>query len=276
MSRQLLIVLSIFMAGVLPLQAGPILSGSSIQGGSPDLLRSGTDESGGVHMSIAMLGADPDSPLFQVSASAVGWARIGELSVQTVAVATGAPAESGHLTASAYGSYSDTITARSPGLDGQAGYFALVWRDPPLEGMQQILNGHRNAQLCTGPCGGGGAMRVVAPGFVEIGRIPLVFGQPLDYTVALMGWAGVVWTAERQDYAYAAVTAGLDASQLYAGFTDAQGRFLPGVEWFSQNGLGYNDASPDLIHSPEPGTWALLGAGLAALGVLRRRGRRRA
>lgn len=273
MSRQILIIVSIFLAGVLPLQAGPILSGSAIQGGSPDLLRSGTHQSGGTHMSIAMLGADPDSPLFSASASAVGWARIGELSVQTVAVAAGAPADNGRLTAWASGSYGDTITARAPGLYGEAGYFVMVWRDPPLEGMQQILNGYRTAQLCTGPCSGDGAMRAVAPGFVEIGRVPLVFGQPLDYTVALMGWAGVVWTAERQDYAYAAVTAGLEASQLFAGFTDAQGRFLSGVEWFSQNGLAYNDASTDLIHSPEPGTWALLGAGLAALGALRRRAR---
>lgn len=269
----MLIILSILLAGVLPLQAGPIRSGSAIQGGSPELLRSGTHESEGAHLSIAMLGADPDSPLFSLSASAVGSARKGELSVQTVAVAAGAATESGRLTASAYASFSDTITARAPGLDGEAGYLVMVWRDPPTEGMQQIINGCRTAQLCTGLCTGGHAMRGVAPGFTEIGRVPLVFGQPVAYTVALAGWAGVSWTAESQDYAYAAVIAGLDASQLYAGFADAQGRFLSEAEWSSQGGIAYNDASADLIHSPEPGTWALLGAGLAALGVLRRRAR---
>lgn len=272
----MLIVLSILLAGAAPLQAGPILAGSAIQGGSPALLRTGTYDAGGARMSIAMLGAGPGSPLFSLSASAVGWARAGELSVRTVAVAAGSPAASGSLTASAWASFGDTITARAPGLDGQPGYLVMVWRDPPAGGMELLINGSRGAQLCAGPCpgGGGAAARSPAPGFTEIGRVPLVFGQPVDYTVELSGWAGVSWAAERQNYAYAAVAAGLDASQLYVGFADAWGQFLAGTGWFSRNGLMYNAATAELIHTPEPGTWALLGAGLAVFGALRRRARR--
>lgn len=271
MAKSILIITSMCLAAAAPLWAGPILAVTAIEGGPSQLLHGGAFGGGGAHLSITMLSADPATPLFSLSASAYGFARVGELSVQTVAVAAGAADTGGQLRATASSSYQDTLSVNAAGRDGEAGYLVMLWREPPAGGMRQVTGGSLGAQACAGPCSSGFHMRAIAPGFMEIGRLPFFFGEVFSYTVAMSGAAGVSWGAERHDYAYAAAVGGLDASQLYVGVLDGRGRLLGDAEWYSYGGLSYAAAPEGLIHNPEPATWALLGAGLAVLASVRRR-----
>lgn len=247
---------------------------TGIEGGPKQLMHGGTFGGDGTQLSITMLSTDAATPLFSLSASSYGFARLGELSVQTVAVAAGAAGTGGQLRATAVSSFQDTLTVNAAGLGGETGYLVMLWREPPAGGMQQIIGGSLSVQACAGPCSGGLNMRPVVPGLLEIGRMPFVFGDAFSYAVSMSATAGVSWSAERQDYAYAAVVAGLDSSQLYVSILDGRGRPLSDAEWYSHGGLSYAVAAEDLIHNPEPSTWALLGAGLVVLASVRRRRRR--
>ncbi|MCL4796710.1 MAG: PEP-CTERM sorting domain-containing protein [Bryobacteraceae bacterium] len=271
MARLILIYLSILALCAAPALAGTIFASSGIDGGAPHLIHSGAMQNGGAFTSVTMLSADPGSPLFTVSASAAGFARLGELTVQTMAVAQGTGGAPGAVRASASASLTDSMTVHAGGLAGQTGYLVMLWRDPPADGMQQLVNGGRAAQVCTGLCTGAPVMTSPAPGYFEIGRLPFVFGHAFDYTLTLSGWAEAAWSAAEHNYAYAASVASLEASQLLIGFTDWRGLGLSNAQWTSGAGLAYQDAPIHLVENPEPGTILLMGAGLLALGLLRRR-----
>ncbi|MCL4840781.1 MAG: PEP-CTERM sorting domain-containing protein [Bryobacteraceae bacterium] len=271
MTHFILIVLSVFLLSASPAHAGAIFATSNIEGGAAHLQSGGAYQSGGSFTSVTMLGADPGNSLFTVSASAMGFARLGELSVQTVAVASGSSAGPGAIRSTAAASYQDTMTVTAPGLEGTTGYLIMLIPDPPAGGMHQVVNGAYTAQACTGLCTGDPLMFAIAPGYSQIGRLPFVFGEAFDYTVALSVWSAASWTAGQQQYAYAGVATSLEATGILIGFANWEGHGVNGLVWNSRGGLEYREAPAHLVHNPEPGTWALLGAGLAALGWIRRR-----
>ena len=270
MLRSAVFALALASAAFPPLAAGPLTVSSSITGGSPHLLSGGPTQYGGFTGSLTMLSADPASPLFSLSGSAYAAARPGELIAQTVAVASGAGPSPGQLSATASAAYSDTLLVQAPGLDGASGFFVFIWPEPEL-----VFQATAAARACPAPCAGVSSMRLAAPGYFEIGRIPFLFGQPFEYSLALHASASVAWLPGGKDggdeYAYAAAIAGLDAAHLLAGVVDARGRLLTDADWFSQAGLLYAPAPPELIHSPEPRSLVLLATALAlfALRALR-------
>ena len=271
MTHFILIVLSVFLITAPSLHAGAIFATSNIEGGAAHLQSGGAYQNGGTLTSVTMLGADPENSLFTVSASAMGFARLGELSVQTVAVANGSSVDPGVIRSTAAASYQDTMTVTAPGLDGYTGYMVVLIPDPPAGGMHQVVNGAFTAQACTGLCTGDPQMFAVAPGYSQIGRLPFVFGEAFDYTIALSAWSEADWTAGQQQYAYAGVATSLEATGILIGFANWDGHGVNGLVWTSQGGLQYRDAPAHLAHSPEPGTWVTLGVGMVALGLLRRR-----
>jgi hypothetical protein len=271
MTHFILIVLSVFLLTAPSLHAGAIFAASNIEGGAAHLQSGGAYQNGGTLTSVTMLGADPENSLFTVSASAMGFARLGELSVQTVAAANGSSAAPGVIRSTAAASYQDTMTVTAPGLDGYTGYMVVLIPDPPAGGMHQVVNGAFTAQACTGLCTGDPQMFAVAPGYSQIGLLPFVFGEAFDYTIALSAWSEVDWTAGQQQYAYAGVATSLEATGILIGFANWDGHGVSGLVWTSQGGLQYRDAPAHLAHSPEPGTWVTLGVGMVALGLLRRR-----
>lgn len=269
-----LILLCLILAGAVPSAAGPIHAVTDIRGGAPELLYGGVTQNPGGITSVAMLSASPNAPLFSVSASAMGFARPGELSVQTVATAAGIAAAPGALEATASASFQDTLNVAAPGMMGQTGYLHVLWREPSLNGMQQLTSGFRSARACAGECAAPGPMDQWDRGLFGIGSFAFVFGQDLDYSLALFAGTRIAWDAGQQ-FAYGAVVSSLDVAQILFRFTDASGRVLNAVEWTSAGGLAYALAPVDLVHNPEPGTWLLIAGGLAAVGLRRHLGRAR-
>jgi hypothetical protein len=274
MIRFILIFLSVFLLAGASAQAGGIYATSGIEGGAAHLTYSGTYQSGGAYTSVTMLSGDPQSSLFTVSGSASGIASLGSLSIGTMAVAHGPSDTAGVLRASASASFQDTMTVHAEGLAGMTGYLVMLWRDPPASGMDTLINGARSAQACTGLCTDPASIRTVEPGIHEIARLPFVFGEDFNYTVLLSGWAEAQWAAGQAGYTYAAVAATLEASELMVWVADWTGHGVSSATWHSHGGLDYALAPARLVENPEPGTVALLGAGLLAIGWLRRHRRR--
>jgi hypothetical protein len=259
------------LLSALPLLGGPILATSAIEGGPAHLLYGGTVQNQNGVTSVTMLSADPDATLFAVSASAAAVARIGELSVQTVATAAGTGEGSGQLQATASAAFKDTLMADAVNLSGQTGYLYVLWQDQSMFGIQQLTGGTRAAQACAGECAGGAAMRFVEPGLMEIGRLAFVFGEQFDYSIALFASAGLAWTGGGDEYHYAAVVSSLETSQILFQFTDWLGNVLNGVNYSSGAGLQYALAPDRMVENPEPATVLLIAAGLTGIGLMRRR-----